>query len=123
VTLVDTSAWIEFLRDSERDVGNRVQSLMDIGAAAWCDIVALELINGSTFAQREKLASLEYRVPLLQINERVWKVSRQLATAARAKGISAPIADLIIAACARVHGVAIEHKNDRHFEMLSTIPI
>jgi predicted nucleic acid-binding protein len=122
VRLVDTSSWIEYLRDTTSEVGDRVEKLILSGHAAWCEIVALELSNGIKFEQKAKLARLERLIPSLEIDQRVWNLSRKLAMASRADGITVPIGDLIVAACARVHGVQIDHKGDDHFEMLSSIP-
>jgi predicted nucleic acid-binding protein len=96
---------------------------MDEGEAAWCDIVALELFNGCKFDQRQKLARVADKVPLLETDDQVWSFSRQLALAARANGVTAPAIDVLIAACARLHGVEIEHKGDDHFKQLSAIPL
>lgn len=121
MTLVDTSAWIEYLRDDKSDVGERVQRLMNDGEAAWCDIVALELFNGCRFDQKRKLERVANTVPCLETDDSIWKDSLHLAVAARAAGVTAPTIDVLIAACARAHGVGIEHKGDDHFRQLSTI--
>lgn len=44
--LIDTSAWIEFLRDTESAVCNRVEVLLE-GEIAICDAVRMEVLAGA----------------------------------------------------------------------------
>ena len=46
VTLIDTSAWIEFLRDTGSDVCAAVDELLD-GEIAICDAVSMEVLAGA----------------------------------------------------------------------------
>ncbi|HMO26141.1 MAG TPA: PIN domain-containing protein [Tepidisphaeraceae bacterium] len=47
MVLVDTSCWIEALRERGReDVRQRVAELLLDGEAAWCEIVRMELLQG-----------------------------------------------------------------------------
>jgi predicted nucleic acid-binding protein len=46
--LIDTSAWIHALRaDGDSAVASRVRALLEMGEAAWCPMVQLELWNGA----------------------------------------------------------------------------
>lgn len=120
--LIDTSSWIEAMRrDGDATVRVRVQSLMQGGEAAWCDFVRLELWNGLRGAAEQKhMEALERDVTLLPTTEAVWNRSMDLARRARAAGITAPGADVLIAACAWAHGVAIEH-HDAHLTALAGV--
>ena len=120
MVLIDTSSWIEALRkDGEPATRARVQSLMVAGEAAWCDFVRLELWNGVRgSAERKHMEALEADVILLPTTDAVWKKSRELARRARAAGLTVPGADLLIAACAWEHGVALEHR-DAHLSELT----
>ena len=68
VVLIDTSSWIEALRLAGRsDVRERVLVLMTDGRAAWCDMVAVELWNGSKGDyERQKLSELEKEITCLE---------------------------------------------------------
>jgi predicted nucleic acid-binding protein len=46
VILIDTSAWVEFLRDTGSDVCNRVDALLDQEIAI-CDAVRMEVLAGA----------------------------------------------------------------------------
>jgi predicted nucleic acid-binding protein len=54
------------------------------------------------------------------VDTSAWTHAVAMASAARAKGVSVPSADLLVAACARHYGVAIEH-NDSHFDLIAAI--
>ena len=45
--LVDTSAWIEFLRDPVSPIGDRVAELMNDDIAAVCEAVQMEVFAGA----------------------------------------------------------------------------
>ena len=121
MTLVDTSAWVEYLRQSSSETADRVERLILLNEAAWYEAVLVELWNGISFAQRRKLEQLETLIPTLSINSTVWNEAKRLAKSARAAAVTAPSIDVIVAACAYVHEVQIEHHNDDHFNRLSAL--
>ena len=118
--LVDTSAWIEFLRNGGKPaVEKRIRELLLENQAAWCDMVRLELWNGAGGEpDRKMLRDLDDNVINLETNAAVWALGLDLTRRARAKGVTIPAADLLIAACAFHHGVDIE-TGDHHFHMLA----
>ena len=62
---------------------------------------------------------LERVLAELPINEDVWLAAYELARRARTGGITLPATDIVIAACARRHGAALETA-DSDFDALST---
>jgi predicted nucleic acid-binding protein len=122
MTLIDTSSWVDALRrDGDPEVKTRVAALLRAGTAAWCDIVRLELWNGLRgAAERKHMEELEADVVNLPTNDAVWARARLLAQRARAKGVTVPATDLLIAACAWEHGVALEH-DDAHLTALAAL--
>jgi predicted nucleic acid-binding protein len=122
VTLVDTSAWIESLRPSgNRAVAGRVRSFLVNGDAAWCAMVSLELRNGAR-GDHEKavLRDRERNLIDLDMPPAVWDLTSELARKTRGAGHTIPPTDILIAACARHHGTAVEHK-DGHFDTLDRV--
>ncbi len=117
LTLVDSSSWIEALRKGgDPAVRERVKALLQNGDAAWCSMIRLELWNGAGGeAERKALKVFERDLPSLEINDEVWRLSLDLARSCRSSGLSIPSTDLLILACARHHGAAIDHC-DRHFD-------
>jgi predicted nucleic acid-binding protein len=120
--LVDTSSWIDTMRhNGDFMVRARVQILMKSGAAAWCDMVRIELWNGLRgHAERQMMDALEEDITLLPTTDAVWQKARLLAQRSRAKGLTVPSADLVIAACAWEHRVELEH-DDAHLTALATL--
>jgi len=61
VVLIDTSSWIEALRASGKiSIRERVKNLMIDGAAAWCDMVTVELWNGARGHSEKKKVKTIY---------------------------------------------------------------
>ena len=59
-------------------------------------------------------------LPCLPIDDEVWSTAYGLARSARAQGHTVPATDLIIAACARRHGIKLEH-DASHLEAIQTL--
>ena len=119
MVLIDTSSWIHMLRmDGDKSVRVRVESLLNAGTASWCPMVRLELWNGAKGDRDKKiLRDFERHLPLLPITEGVWEIAYRLADATRRSGSTVPASDILIAACARFHGAALEH-SDADFDRL-----
>jgi len=121
VKLVDTSSWIEYLRDAESEAGNRVEELVLTADAGWCDVTAVELWHGVRGAREKRdLAELEREVALFPVDKEAWQKARRLAVECREAGLTVPVADIIIVATAARHGIDLEHC-DRHFDKILPI--
>ncbi len=121
-TLIDSSSWVHALRESgDEEVRRRVSHVVSSGDAAWCNAVRLELWNGVR-GQREtkRLKEFDDRLPRLELDERVWDLACSLARASRGAGLTIPAIDVLIFACARRHGVKLEHCDD-HFDRLANL--
>ncbi|MBY0497084.1 MAG: PIN domain-containing protein [Cyanobacteria bacterium] len=119
MVLVDTSAWIHFLRpDGDAAIRARVVAHLTAGTAHWCPIVRLELWNGAG-GEREKkvLREFERLIPELAITTGVWNDACDRVRRCRTAGVSAPASDVLIAACARHHGAQLEHA-DSDFDLI-----
>jgi predicted nucleic acid-binding protein len=87
----------------------------------WCPPVRLELWWGVTNdVERKTLRQYEALLPDYEISSTVWERAVRLADRGRAAGVTAPLADLLIFACARVHGLDLAH-DDTHFEQLTKL--
>ena len=99
----------------------RVEAALTTGQACWCPLVQLELWNGASGQQEQKvLRDFARTLPELPIDEEVWQAACDLARRARAQGVTVPATDVIIAACARRHGAALESA-DTDFELLASV--
>lgn len=120
--LIDTSAWVHALRiDGDPSIRKHVEQLLRAGDACWCAMVRLELWSGAR-GRHEKnvLLEMEQVLPELETTQKAWNLACDLARRIRERGRTVPASDLVIAACARHHGVDVLH-DDRHFEIISTI--
>jgi predicted nucleic acid-binding protein len=116
--LVDTSSWVEYLRDRESEAGDAVEVLVLRGEAAWCDITLVELWHGVRGAkEKRQLAEMENEVERVAVDAPVWRLASRLALRCREKGLTVPISDIVIAACAAAHKLELEHC-DKHFDDL-----
>jgi len=115
--LIDTSSWIEALRfDGDEGVRSRVAAALGEGRARLVHIVLLELWNGARGAREQReLAHVAEAVPVLPATDEVWAEAVRLAVSCRRAGVTAPATDLLVYACAQVHGVNLEY-SDRHFD-------
>ena len=120
--LIDTSSWVEALRvDGESEVRNRVAGHLQSGGAACCELVMLELWNGARGAsERKKLMEIERNLIMLEITPRVWEKARELSKRARTAGHTITATDLVIAACALVHGAVMDHCDNHYDIVMST---
>lgn len=120
--LIDTSCWIEVLRErGDAVIRRRVQEHLVSGRACWSTVVRLELWNGARGAvEKSALREFEQVLPELDLPPEAWELACELARRARTAGLTIPVTDLLIAACAQHHGVEIESM-DTHFVELGKI--
>jgi tRNA(fMet)-specific endonuclease VapC len=113
--LVDTCAWIDFLRNAQGDLGDQVAQLISTGGARLCGVVAAELLQGvKTEKDAAKLQMLIDRVPSLPTVEADWHAAGNKLQTLRAQGITLPLTDALIWAVAQRHG-AVVLTVDKHF--------
>ncbi|HEX5421319.1 MAG TPA: PIN domain-containing protein [Gammaproteobacteria bacterium] len=119
---MDTSCWVhQIRRRGDVAVRARVEALLAAGTAAWCPQIRLELWAGArSDHDRKLLRDYEKVLPDLAITEAVWRLACDLGDRARRAGIGPRAGHLLIAACARVHSVEIEHA-DSDFDRLAML--
>ncbi len=122
VTLIDSSAWVEFLRGERGgDPGTRasVRALLD-GAGALTEPVLMEVLAGArSGAHSEQLQLLLGRAELLPLHADDWASSALLYRQCRARGVTVrSMVDCLIAAVAIRHGIPVLAR-DRDFEALA----
>jgi predicted nucleic acid-binding protein len=70
--------------------------------------------------ERKTLRRYEALLPSYEIRPEVWDRAIQLADRARSAGLTVPLADLLIYACARLNGLDVAH-DDSHFDELAKL--
>lgn len=118
MTLIDTSAWIEFFRPKgDPLVKARVGDLLAIKQAAYTCPVAFELFTG---ARKEELDDLRTGLGMavrIELLPQHWDSAAVSNAALRARGINLPASDLLIAMVAHSGGMPLLAK-DAHFETI-----
>ncbi|MDP9387230.1 MAG: PIN domain nuclease [Actinomycetota bacterium] len=117
--LVDTSAWVEFLRDTDSTVCNRVDALLDHDVAT-CDPVRMELLAGARDERHlENLRRLLAGASLVPTGPADYEVAATIYRTCRRRGESVrKLVDCLIAAVAIREGLAILHA-DNDYDVLA----
>ncbi|NJM36847.1 MAG: PIN domain nuclease [Akkermansiaceae bacterium] len=120
--LIDSSSWIDFLREG----GNRqpgVSAALKSGTALLCPVVWAELMSGMRGKrEQEALKIIRQSCGWIDMDEASWDATFILRTAAKAKGVNCPLADVMIVACAKRHGAGLLHR-DKHFDALLKLAV
>jgi predicted nucleic acid-binding protein len=118
VTLIDTSAWIEFFRPmGDPQIKSLVRDLITVKQAAFTCPVAFELLTG---ARKEELNDLNAAFGLatrIALRPEHWDQAASSNAALRANGFTVPATDLLIATLAHSEKLPLLAK-DSHFELL-----
>lgn len=104
--LIDTSAWIEFFRDSGPLV-TAVDDALEAADAATCGPVLTEIRRGLRPAQRARVLPLLAGCHLLDQPDDLWIAAGDLGAALARRGSSVKTLDLLIAAYAIAHGTPL----------------
>ena len=118
MTLLDTSVWIEFLRRTgSREIKGRVAAYIESGEAAHCGPVRLELYAGARDAEIADVRAALALSVLLDFPCDCWDRAGQIENLLRRKGVTVPRDDVLVAAAALHHGVAV-YAADAHFQTM-----
>jgi predicted nucleic acid-binding protein len=121
VILVDTSAWVEYLRSTGSEANVRVRDLLDGGQLATTDVVLMELLAGARDdGHRDALRGLLSRCDFTPTNgpgdyeaaAEVYRACRRAGHTVRA------LTDCLIASVAIRGGLAVLHA-DTDFEAIA----
>jgi predicted nucleic acid-binding protein len=118
--LVDSSAWVEVLRNRAAPVLRQsVEAALHQGRAALTAPVWVELYRGVRGKRElQQLNSLRGLCQWLEFDDECWELAAQTARKCREDGATVPLGDILVFACARRHGVEmIEH--DQHFAQIA----
>ena len=108
MVLIDTSAWIEFLRDGDPAVASTVERLL-AGGAVVCDVVVMEVLAGARDeAHLMALRRLVARASVESVQSVDYEFAAQLFRTARRRGLTVrSLVDCLIASVAIRVGVPV----------------
>lgn len=96
--LVDTSVWIDFLRNKSNERITLLDSLLEDGSAYICEIIFIEVLSGAKdAAQFKKYETYFGQLPFLRLGPAWEKRVSQMIFEAKNAGKSVFVADTIIA--------------------------
>mgnify|MGYP006423458897 CR=1 FL=1 len=115
MVLIDTSAWIEFLRRSgDWNIADEVAELLDRDLAATCGMIELELIQGLFPREAERVQSLFQALHYVDLTREDYVAAGCILRGLRQRGITVPSSDGLIAAAATRRSLPLL-SIDRHF--------
>ncbi len=115
--LIDTSAWVEFLRAGGRqEVKERVSLYLELDEAAVTGPVRFELLTGSNPTSESDVRALLGLCADLPFEDEYWEVAAANERLLRNKGITIPRDDLFIATVACERRMPL-FQLDRHFSL------
>ncbi len=117
--LVDTSAWIEFLRDTDSPVCHRVDELL-AEEVAICDVIRMEVLAGARDERHlHRLRRLLARATVLPTGPADYEQAASIYRQCRREGVTVrKLIDCLIAAVAIRADVAILHQ-DADFDVIA----
>ncbi len=121
MTLVDTSAWIEFFRRTGSPAHQALRTAIDAERVAVTEPVVMELLVGARDpADAAELQSILGGFPMMSVSGiESWEMAAQLHRACRRAGqIVRSQLDCVIAAVAIREGVPVLHA-DRDFDLIA----
>lgn len=119
--LLDTSAWIDFLRPGGGALAEQVADLIEGDRALLCGVVVAELLQGAKGGREEKqVGYLIARLPRLATTEEDWDEAGRVLNGLRRRGITVPLTDALIAVIAKRCNVEILTA-DQHFKHLPVV--
>lgn len=118
--LIDSSAWICFLRKAEPlSVFRRVDGLLEAHTVLTLPVVRIEILQGArNEGEFIQLYARFSRLPSLPLDEPVCEQAESLGFNLRRKGVSVAVGDLLIAAAAITARVALVHA-DSDFDVIA----
>jgi predicted nucleic acid-binding protein len=117
--LVDTSAWVEFLRDTGSRAARRVDEML-AGELVTCDVVVMEVLAGArSEVHLSQLRGLLARCRRVATTAEDYETAALLLRTCRRRGLTVRrLTDCLIAAVAIRHDVAVLHA-DADFDALA----
>ena len=116
MVVVDTSVWVDYLRNPQSGSGRAMDLLLFRGEVSMVGMVLSEILQGartdSEFAAlRDRLIALEF----LEVTLETWIKVGEIALELRRLGSQVPLTDLTIAAVAMQHNQSV-YTLDQHFQ-------
>ena len=121
MVIVDTSVWIEFLRNADSNITSHLKQLLRSGKVAITGMILAEILQGIKNPKEADTVkkSLE-SLPFIEMQKEMWQLAGETSALLRKKGVKIPLSDIIIGI------IAVEKKYeiytlDSHFEKIPDV--
>lgn len=121
MTIADTSAWVEFVRDRTAAIANRLERLIRAGAVAITEPITMEMLAGARDPDEARTLAnmLAWARPMRVEGLADWEVAAVIYRDCRAAGVTPRSQlDCLIAAVAIREDVPVLHA-DRDFDLIA----
>lgn len=116
--LIDTSVWIEFFRNREANLVNRVRKLIESNQAYLCGVILSELLQGiKNEEERMMVTKALLGLPYIETGRELWEEAGNISLELRQKGHLIPLTDIFPAVLAIHHNLEI-FTLDVHFQLI-----
>lgn len=113
--VVDTTVWIDFFRGRNAPVLTAMRHLLRSHQVVMVGMVMAEVLQGiRTATELEEAQDHLAALPYFEMTAETWHVAAALSRTLRRGGHTLPLSDLIIAALAMQHDLAV-YSTDPHF--------
>ena len=124
--LIDTSAWIEYLKEDtlKRDqvVADEVRMVIEDDRAAITEPVFMEVAVGArNQRQLDKWRKAFSEFHLYSVEREIWLEAVNYGFTLGRKGIRVPVVDLLIATIACKDELTVLHKGEKHFPLMAPV--
>jgi len=113
--LVDSSAWISYLRSGEGTLSTSLERLLDENRAALCGIVLTEVRQGLRSHEQGEVLELFETLPYVETTRDDYERAGALLAGLQRRGMTIPAPDGVIAALCLEHELELL-EFDKHFE-------
>ncbi|CAN5875876.1 PIN domain-containing protein [soil metagenome] len=118
--MVDSSAWIDYLRRGRGAISDTVDSLLVSGDAAICGMIELEILQGLGARERQRVSELFSALEYVETERRDYVFAGKRLGELRSRGVTSPSADVLVAAVCVRSGIPLL-TSDKHFELIPEV--
>ena len=121
LVLIDTSAWIEYLKKTSHPITKEIESALILNVAATCQLVLAELLQGArSEKETDLILDLASVVRILNESESTWQEAGFLSNKLRKQGKAISLIDCYLAVLAK-ENKAVILTLDKHFLVIEEL--
>ncbi|MBI5234703.1 MAG: PIN domain-containing protein [Deltaproteobacteria bacterium] len=121
--IADSCAWIGYFRREASDLKETLERLLISGSVVICGVVMYELSQGlKSDKERSLVTDAMQSLRYVEMSPVLWLKAADVAGALRRRGKTVPLSDVIIAALAMEHNLAVLTV-DKHFNLIENLKI